>query len=108
MMPDDLGKLRPSAAAWPVAFAMLTDLGLIGVIVSEIFLFQPAAGLCGLAAIVFAAAVMLFTYRLIRQAPGREGLYLIGRAAWLVGSTMFWAVAAGLTMLAIGFAAAMV
>jgi len=108
MMPDDLGKLRPSAAAWPVAFAMLTDLGLIGVIVSEIFLFQPAAVLCGLAAIVFAAAFMLFTYRLIRQAPGREGLYLIGRAAWLVGSTMFWAVAAGLTMLAIGFAAAMV
>ncbi len=83
MMPGDFGKLRPSAAAWPVAFAVLTDLGLIGVIVSEIFLLQQAAVFCGLAAIVFAAAFMLFTYRLIRQAPGARGCISSGgRRGW--------------------------
>lgn len=100
-------KLPPPIAAQAVALMAMTDLALIGLILGDIFNRPSLVEICASAAFIFFSGFIVTTYRLLRQAPPREGLHAIGRVAWVVASTVFWAVATGLAVLAIGYGAAL-
>jgi type IV pilus assembly protein PilC len=100
-------KLPPSMAATAVFLLGMMDVALIGLIASEEFGSPLVAGICAAIAFISLGGFVFAMYRLLRQSPPREGLHSVGRLAWLVASSLFWAVAAGLAILGIGYGAAL-
>lgn len=103
-MAKESPKLRSSAWGRFAALLAGADAALVGLIISStvygsaLWSWIFAATACLLFAIVIGILVQL-----ARQGRSEEVVRSLGRAAWLMCSSIFWAVAAGLVILAAGY-----
>jgi type IV pilus assembly protein PilC len=100
-------RLSPSAPARFIALLLAADAALIGLIISFVYatVFWQAAFTVLVVVLFGILAAVLF--RLARQGRGKEIAFSLGRAAWMTASAIFWAVAAGLIIVALGYGVAL-
>lgn len=105
-MTKGLGKLPPSAPARAVALLLAADVALVGAIISEQIGTPLWTVIIAAAAAALFAAFVWVAIHLPSDDKRADVLHSVGRVAWLGASTLFWAVAVGLGILALAYGVA--
>jgi type IV pilus assembly protein PilC len=100
-------RLPSSPEARFVALLLAVDAALVGLIVAFVYLTPFWQATFTVIVLVVFAILAVVLIGLARRGRGREILFSFGRAAWLTASAVFWAVAAGLIIVAIGYGVAL-
>jgi type IV pilus assembly protein PilC len=108
-MENETGKSRlpSSPLARFVALLLAVDAALIGSIVAFVYLTAFWQAVFTVIVLILLGILAVVLILLARQGRGGEILFSFGRAAWLTASAIFWAVATGLIILALGYGVAM-
>ena len=103
----DRSRLPSATPARLVALFLAADVALIGLIVAVVIA-TPfwRAIFTALVFLLFGALALVFV-SLVRKGGGREIMFSLGRVAWVAASGLFWAAAAGLIILGIGYGIAL-
>jgi type IV pilus assembly protein PilC len=100
-------KLPSSPEARFVALLLAVDAALIGLIVAFVYLTAFWQAVFTTIVLVLLGILAVVLIALARHGRGKEILFSFGRAAWLAASAVFWAVAAGLIIVALGYGVAL-
>jgi type II secretory pathway component PulF len=100
-------RLPASPPARFVALLLAADAALIGLIVAIIFATPFWRAIFTALVFILFGGLAVVLFRLARSGRGGEILFSLGRAAWLLASALFWAIGAGLIILALGYGIAL-
>lgn len=99
-------KLPPSVPARFIALLLAADIAVIDLTAAIIYGTGLWITISTILVVVLFGALAVVVIMLVNQGRGAEMLFSFGRAAWITASALFWAVAAGLILVALGYGVA--